>query len=805
MRYIFFVLVAFALSVNAQMVRTGTVADESIVIERDSSATVLKWFHLIENHGIVLSYNSSAIDLQEVVTLKKQNVPVPVLLEQLLSHYDYEIQTLPSRKILLKIKGIKSFRLGAKVMDGETHERLMGCMVKLTDESGKCWKTTTDSQGTFEQQLPTGRYTMNIVYFGYRPTNRLVALTQPTRLDVVMDQLETPLQEVTVSPSPLLDNINYKGAKHHSSLNSGDPMSQINGMPGILGSTVAGNFHVNGGQSDENLVLMDGISLYHFHHNNSLLAQFNDEAVKKVAFYDSFIPAKYEGRLSSVTDVNIKEGDTLVHHQTIDLTLPSASVTFEGPIVKKKLTYVVSARHSWIDFMEDLFSSQPKATRTFKDLLGKLSYRINDRTSIHGLVYQSKDQYNDSVDSKRIQNILEWSTSLYSINLNTKLGDKVSHQNSISYTTYTNKIYGPTIDIDAPVYINEGMKKFALKSDYSMPLDRQVNLSWGLNLSHEKFNLLASQDAVENNDQHVTQLSSYVNSNLKFSKHLEGSVALNFVGYFPKDHPHSFSLQPRFVVRYLPTTHNTLTLSFSRMEQFYHNICLGEIPLPTDLRMPSIDGFKPSSSLHVEMGWKHIRQHWSGSVSSFYKRRYHILGVRYNIAPEYEGWNKFIMEGNASSYGLKVHSMGVWDRWLMDLSYTFSRSNEWFDEYKDNQKTPTLHDVPHIFNFAVSYRLKKNSFFTLSGYVKSGTMQPVFDYESNSNSFISSRKRDPFNHRLDFNYSDSFHNKKGTIQFSYKVGLYNIVGNPKENEVLDLYSTETRKHCLPYFTLKLKF
>ena len=461
---------------------------------------------------------------------------------------------------------------------------------------------------------------------------------------------------------------------------------------------------------------MDGISFFHFHHNNSLLSQFNGDVVQKVSFYDGFIPARYEGRLSSVTDVRIKEGDSVRHHQTLSLTLPSGAVNFDGPIVKNKLTYVISGRHSWIDLMEDIFSSQPKATRTFKDVLGKLSYNINPRTSLHGLFYQSRDQYNDSVENYRVKKVLEWRNTLCSVTMKTQIANKISNQNSVAYTAYKNRIFAPIIAINSPIYVDEGIKKISVKSHFSTVLDQHSRLTWGFSLSNENFNLLASKDTVENNKQHVLQLSTYISSHLKIARRFDGGVALNVVGYMPKGHLEEVSLQPRFTFRYLPNNRNSFSFAFSRMEQFYHNICLGEIPLPTDLRMPSIDGIKPSSSLHIETAWKHTNPHWGSTLSSFYKRRYHILGVRYNVAPELEGWGRFIMEGNASSFGVKLHTLGVWNRWLLDLSYTYSRSYEWFEDYDNNKKNPTLHDLPHMFNYAVSYRL--NLYYSYRDYLK---------------------------------------------------------------------------------------
>ena len=799
---------AVFLSVNALNAQTqfqSTVAAEPIILDKDSTATVLNWFQSIEEKGVVLSYNSARIHLYERVKMKKNTYTIETFLHTLLERYDFET-CFVKKKIWLQVKGIKNIQVSGMVFDQNTKEPLEECIVTLETKNHERYAVLTDAHGMFRKTLPSDYFQLKTSYMGYRPYQRTILPTQAENIRIAMVQTAIPLSEVKVKNSPMTDVANYKGASGLLSVNENDPFAQIHALPGILSLSGNGDMHVNGGQNDENLILLDGVAIYHSHHNNALLSQFNGESVEKVSFFDSFIPAQYEGRLSSVTDVKIKGGNSLHHQQCIGLDLPSASLTLDGPIIKQKLTYMVSGRLSWIDFMKDLFSDDAKANRSFNDLTAKIAYQINDKLSVEGMAYRSKDTYKDSINQMENHKILGWENSLYVLSSHAALRNEITNTSSLSFSKYENSIYGPVINIHAPVYINEGMKNITFKSSFTKKLDNYIDLSWGLSASHEKYNLLASEDTVKNHYQHVTQISTYLNSKLKMTDRLSGSVALNFVSYIPKNNEKFFSIQPRFTLKYIVDKSNLFSVDFSRMEQFYHNICAGEIPIPTDLRMPSINGFKPSSSLHSELGWKHVNHHWRASISGFYKRRFQILGIRYQILhTEERGWNRFIMRGNAESYGIKLHSMNEWNRWKLDCSYTFSRSSEWFKDYDSNRKHPTLHDVPHIFHCASSYSVGKHAALSLGGYIKSGTLVNVYAEEGNtSGEFISSRERKKLNYRLDLNYSGSLSSQQHKLQWSYKVGLYNIIGNPKENEVLDLYSFETKKHCLPYFTLRLK-
>ena len=805
-KYLF--LLAFTViccTINAQTHIKSTAATESVTISKDSTATVLEWFNLIEKKGIVLSYNSTNINLHEKVKIKRNTYNIDKLLNSILDKYEFSASYI-SQKILLQIKGPKSIQISGFIYDKSTKEPLEGCIVKFGTKSNKTFYAITDSKGVFHKTLPYENYQLKTSYIGYEPYTRNLLNDIVQSMNIEMAQTAIPLNEVRVKNSPLSDIINYNGTSSILSVNDKDPFAQIYALSGIHGSSVSGDMHVNGGQNDENLILLDGISIYHSHHNNTLLAQFNGETVERISFFDSFIPAQYEGRLSSVTDVKIKGGNLLKHHQSLGMDLPSTSLTLDGPIIKNKLTYMISGRHSWIDFMKDLFSDDNRAGRTFNDLTGKLFYQINPKLTVEGLVYHSKDEYKDSIDNIQNHKILGWENSLYALSFHSEFPKGISNTSSISFSKYLNSIYAPAINIPSKSYISEGMKNTTIKSNFSKKVDNYIDMSWGLTMSHERFNLLASQDTVKNNFQNITQISAYLNSRIMLNDKLFGSVALNLVSYLPKNSKSFFSMQPRFTLKYAANDKNIFSIDFSRMEQFYHNICVGEIPIPTDLRMPSIDGFKPSSSIHGEFGWKHMGNNRRFDISSFYKRRYHILGIRYNILnTENEDWDRFIMKGNAESYGIKIHSVNQWKKWRLDCAYTFSRSVEWFEDYDKNKKNPALHDVPHIFRCATSYMVGKNSFLSLGGYAKSGTLANVYNEEEKiSGEFISNRQRRKFNYRLDLNYSSSMTSKHHRLKFSYKVGLYNIIGNPKENEVIDLYSIETKKHCLPYFSLNLK-
>ena len=801
----FIAFIAFIpIRMKAQHIEKIQNAEELLIIN-GSSATVFEWFKKLESNGISLSYNASKIDLNKQVTLSTQRTSVEKILELLLSQYEFNLHRTSENKILIQITGEKRVQLHGKIQDKETGESLYGYVVSLKDSKGKSYFSLANSNGFFSFKLPIGTYSLMTSYIGYYPHQENLTVTSDCFTTIKMKPQTLSIDEVTITPSIYNQATDSQSPINLLSVSNSNPFAFLGTLPGILGSSVQGDLHVNGGDSDENQILLDGIPLYHSRHNNSLLSQINGDAVSNISFFDSFIPAQYEGRLSSVTDVKLKQGNIHAHHQQLAIDMPAAAATFEGPIYKNKVSYMLSARHSWLDFMQNLLSDSKQTDRSFYDVTAKVSYQISPQTSVNGLIYHSQDSYNDTIQGSQKENILQWDNNLYALSLNTIFANKITNTSILSFTTHQNEVYAPILGIDLPMYIHEGMNRINLKSDYRINLDEYTALSWGIGLSHEKFNLLAEKDSIQNERQRVTQLSTYANVKLRISERLLGNVALNMVTYLPFNNPSHVSLQPRFTLRYFSDRRNIFSIDFSRMGQFYHNVGFGETPIPTDLRMPSIKGFKPRSAVHVEAGWQHAHTQWRYKISTYYKRRYHVLGIRYNILPEEEEWNQFIMAGNALSYGIKLHGVGSWNRWKINASYTYARSKEWFADYDNGKKHPALHDIPHNFTMSTSYRIKQNSFLTLGGYIKSGSWVNVFNEDIFSTEFISGRKRSSCNYRMDLSFASHREFSNTRLKLNYKLGLYNLIGNPKYYELLDLYSIETNKHCLPYFTLSLAF
>ena len=635
-----------------------------------SSATVLQWFGYIERQlDLTLSYNPSLIDLHKTCRISASGqMTVSQLLALVLEGYRFRTTFIPPRKLAIQIHRPQTYCLSGSVAEEGSGERLYGAVVVLDDGKEGKWHALTDADGRFRLYLPEGYYRMNISYMGYQPYTQPVRVDRDRTLRPALTPQLFEIAEVTVKSYKNGGELGELTPSNLLSFSGNDLFSQIWILPGVTGLPTGCNFQVDGGSSDENQLLLDGVPVYHPGHINSLLPVFNGDTVRSMVFHKGFFPTRLEGRLSSVTEVNLKEGNLQEHVRTLTLDMPAAGITLEGPILKDKLSYLVSARRSWLDFFDNLLSEDSRMNHSTYDYNAKLSYHLSPSSTLR----------------------------------------------------------------------------------------------------------------------------------------LMAQVGVHFVGYLPRHHRSYYSIQPRFSLKYQPAEKELLYLHFSRMEQFYHNLRFDYLSLPTDFRMPSIDGFRPRSSEHYEVGWKHFLENGQLDVSAYYKTRRHVVALSPDTSIEDARRDQYIMTGNGDSYGAKAYFYNTWKRWTLQLSYAYTRSREWFPRLEDRGKLPSLYDIPHQLGAALSCQIGRHSSLSLGGTVRSGRIIELDEFLDPlpANRFRTERERTRY--RLDAGYS--FRKDIGADKLLLlRLGLYNIVGNPSEEEVLSYYSVHWYGNCLPYASVSFKF
>lgn len=840
-----------------------------------SSASVLKWFGYIEKAcKVSISYNVTALDVNRICSIDKPaSMTISQLLDIILKDYKYTATVAPGRKILIRIDNTEEYPLTGIITDNTSSEKLYGAVVTFTGQNGEKSNCITNEHGVFNIRLKEGSYRMEVFYIGYNNYSSNISLCKPAQMNASLQPTAFEIDEVTVRSYRNESEFSEVSPSGMLSFSGNDLFSQIWILPGVTGTPTGSNFMVDGGSFDENLILLDGVPVFHPGHINPLQPQFNGDVIKNVIFHKGFFPTRLEGGLSSVTEFNLKDGNKKEHIRTLSIDMPAASLTLEGPVLKDKMSYVLGVRRSWLDFFDRLLSEGNRQNHYSFDINAKLSYSLSANSGLKFLAYSTYDEFKFPLYTEKAIPVVKWNNKIFKLSYNGQWGN-LGNNTSVYYSSHSNSAnadvlgfqYDDTINdalidgindgiidgitdeiadvitdgitegttdginnetdsdfnedtgdgnyeynAEAPKFISSGIKTVNISTDFSFSPENIYSARWGLRYSRELYNLMASGNSTATKNVGVNQFSLFYDNSLRITDNLNTRIGVHFVGYLPEKSRNFYSIQPRMSVNYFISNNNLLYLNFSKMEQFYHYLSINGLSLPTDFRMPSIDGFKPRSSEHYEAGWKFNFNSGKNSsagngrleLSAFYKTRRNVVAVNPESMSDNSGWNNYIMSGSGESYGVKLYLFYNLSRWTTQFSYTYSRSLEWFDACKELGKLPSLYDIPHYLATSVSYKTSKRSSLSLGCIMKSGKIIASDYWFEDDRELGFRQQREEFNYRIDagYTYKKDFGNKLLLLRF----GLYNILGNPPEEDVINFYSVKWSSHCLPYGSISFRF
>ncbi|MCR5076623.1 MAG: TonB-dependent receptor [Prevotella sp.] len=802
------------------------VAEEVIRVEA-SSATVRTWFGLIEREGrLVLSYNPSLIDMDERVAITVPGrMRVGQLLAILLRGYDYRLIPMPGRKILIQVHSSRPptvspvqkkpvrqseaeqetvYDLAGTVSEDGSGERLLGATITVSDRKGEHHYAVTDHNGFFNVNVPAGECQLRVSYIGYAPSEQVLAVTADRMLEVSLTPIPFQIKAVSVQRRKSREELDEVAPSNMIAFSNADLFSQIHILPGVAASSANMDINVAGGSADENLFLLDGFPVYNPGHINSMLSLFNGDALKSVSFYNGFIPTQFEGRLSSVTDVRLRDGNKQQFVNTLSLDMPSASAVFEGPVLRNRLSYLVGGRCSWLDFFDSFTSEDNRLNHSFHDFNAKLSYNLDSVTSVSLSAYNSADDYH-MPDDDRSQSMLHWNNQLYALHFSTLISPKVSNATSLAYSIHATRANPYDYGYDSVSTLRSSIRSLFVNTEFTYSPGQLYTMRWGMKGTLEKYELAAFGLNLQNTWEPIKQLSLFYDNRIRVAHWLFAQVGVNYVRYIPTHSPICNSIQPRLSLKAAWGNSDLFHLSLSRMEQFFHHVRLTDLVTPFDFTMPSIEGFKPSTATHLELGWKHFTRNGVLELSAYYKYRTNVLALRPDVYVEDSQWAKYIMAGNGDSRGVSLYYRDRWWHLSWQLSYTLSKSREWFPELTSVGKLPSLYDFPHVLNGALSLDIGRTSLLTLGGNLHSGkVLFDSVDYEEEADPLLSFRNhREPLRYRIDASYT--FHKEFRRSRLLLRVGLYNILGNPSEDELFYYFSVKIKDHCVPFGTVSFKF
>lgn len=705
------------------------------------------------------------------------------------------------------------------VYDELTDEPLANVSVFLQNLSSEIdIGVSTNEEGAFALAVKQGSYQVTCSRIGYqsyidtitvnqtqRITIRLVEQIQNLEEVTILEQKEViqfndPLNSITVPQSILLKMPRFTGET--------DVMKTMQFLPGVSqGTEGSSGIYVRGGDPGQNLVLVDGVPVYNFYHIFGFFSTISSEAVSQMQLYKGGVSGRYEGRLSSVINVNLKEGSQNQSKGRFSLSPIAGTFYLEGPVKKDKASFIFTGRRTWLDALSALANMQGnnKAGFNFHDVSGKVNYDLTDNQTLNFSIYHSRDKFFDRYRSTDLNTDFgfKWHNTLLNVNHDWKISSILQLNSAISSSDFVFQRTESTTSNGETDYrkINTTVRDFTAKSKVNGLIGKYHSLSAGLELTQRVFDPGVSMSfsnqsqVIDNSYGEQTHMMSVFAEDFIQLNRLELLASVRQTLYTPETG--SFlDLQPHALVRYRFSDHLALKATFDHTTQYLHLLTSTQLGQPTDIWVPATQEAPPSRSEQYMIGTEYntVNEAFSLSVEAYWKTMEGLIEYKDGasfIYGDQENWEDKVVIGAGKSYGIEV-LMSKNKGWLTGwLAYTISRTNRLFNELNSGSPFPFKYDRTHVADVVAMYALSDQSSLSATFSYRTGSTLtlPVATYQANNLPFwpwrggVSGNKqslmeernnfRMPEYHRLDISYQHTKPLKKNRER-TWAVSVYNV-------------------------------
>ncbi len=754
--------------------------------------------------------------------------------------------------------GQDKFTISGYIEDAKTGEKLIeGNVWDDVSNSG----TTSNLYGFYSITLPKDTVKISFSYMGYatqsfelfldKDITLNVPLSDDLTLDVVtvtaesaekienetqMSKVEVPIEQIKKIP-PLLGEV--------------DVLKAMQLLPGVQsGGEGTSGLYVRGGSPDQNLILLDGVPVYNVSHLFGFFSVFNADAIKNVTLTKGGFPARYGGRLSSVLDISMKEGNLREYHGEGSIGIIASKLTLEGPIVKEKTSFLVSARRTYIDLLARPFIKQQLDGETtgyyFYDLNAKINHKFNDKHRLYASAYTGKDVFYLNITDSNYEEKggFDWGNITSALRWNWMINNQLFANTTLTYSRYrfdvgtesTETDNGETFSFAAKYF--SGIEDFAAKIDFDYMPDPNHYIRFGANAIHHTFSPGALQYQIEDGDNfnldtiigtsdtRAWEYFAYIEDDLKIGDNFSANIGFHFSAFTVNNKTY-YSPQARIGARYLLPKSFALKASYAMMTQYIHLLTNEGIGLPTDLWVPSTENITPQDSWQVALGLaKTFGTEYEVSIEGYYKKMNNLLSYKEGASFfSFSDWQTKVTQGVGDSYGVEFFVQKKKGNTTGWLGYTLSWNNRQFEEINSGKEYPFKYDRRHDLSIVLSHSF--NDKISVSGTWVYGTGNSITLNEVRYLSFNPNNNNPGLNeqdeievpgsknnyrmdayHRLDIGID--FRKEKKRYERTFSLGAYNLYSRKNPFYIYYNSSENTFKQVsifpiIPYFTYKFKF
>lgn len=806
----------------------------TLIVRKQSLEEVIR--KIGDEGKILFSYNPQTLPLGLVITLKAKNKTVREVLDLVLKKNGINYFVLENQVVLKinhKDEADKSrektavavkHTLSGYLKDKASGEVLIGANVYIRDTHVG---TTTNAYGFYSLTLPANPYHLVFSYVGYKDFLMETDLQQDEEATIEMETTTLPIKEVEIQGKNRQEEIrnNSPGEFRFSSKTLSrlpgfagdlDIIKSLQAVPGIKsygdGSSL---FYVRGGNSDQNLILIDEAPIYNPSHLFGFFSVLAPDAINEMTVFKGDFPAKYGGRLSSVIDIKARNGNLKRFGFSGNIGPYASELTVEGPIVKDKGSFILSGRISTMNWLNNLTSSLKSINILFYDVNAKINYKLNTNNRLYLTFFYGYDRFGQTNESSYPTSGMSWNNMAGTFRWNHTFSNKLFSNTTICYSLYHYYLY---IDNEQKDVWNSAISGLTFKTDFTWYLNPKNTLRAGLEVTDH--NSDPGNVSLPNNQAdpvaspiakyHSMEYDFYLGNDQSFGKRISISYGIrlpvwqdlgpttvyNFDGYhhvIDSSHVSNlatysvfFSPEPRINIRYLLNESSSLKASYSRTTQFLQVLSNSVSPFTSlEVWVPCGPNINPQKADQVSMGYytQVFRTKLNFSAEIFYNMYHNHIDYKdhanllFNKLLEGE-----IRNGKAHSYGIEVMLKKTETDFTGWIGYTYSRTFVQTPEVNAGQEYPAFYDRPHNVCIYLSYASGKHWVFSANWiYMTGGAITtPVgfFYYNGYSIPVYGDRNNDrlPDYHRLDLSLKWTLSKPEKRYQHSIILTLYNAYG-----------------------------
>lgn len=711
------------------------------------------------------------------------------------------------------------FTISGTVRIKKTGETVIGASIRAGDAG-----TFSNDYGFYSISLAKGNYTIAISAVGMLVYSRHIALDKHITLNVALEEEPKTLDDITItaiskarslsSPQMGIEKLSTKEIRNIPVLlGERDVLKTVQLLPGIKAAGEGNSgFFVRGGAADQNLILLDEATVYNASHLLGFFSTFNSDAIKDVTVYKGGMPAQYGGRLSSVLDIKMNDGNNQDYNVSGGIGLISAKLNVEGPVQKNRSSFLITGRRTYADMFLKLSgdSSLKNNTLYFYDLNAKLNYDIGDKDRLYLSGYFGKD-----VLAAGQTFGLDWGNATGTLRWNHIFNSKLFSNTSLIFSNYN---YNISIRSGANEFdIFSQIRDLNLRQEFQWYLNNKNNIRFGLNSVHHtirpgEVRPVSDQSAI--NLALLQKRYSWENA-LYFTNTWKAAAKLSFTygmrltlfsilgkgdfydvngegdvtdtlsygkGAFVKTYVNP---EPRIAASYQLNGTSSVKASYVRNVQNLHLISNSTTSSPTDKWVASTNIIRPEISDLFAIGY--YKNLWDSryelTAETYYKTMQHQIDYRdgANVFINSDAIETQLLFGKGRAYGMELQFKKKAGKFTGWLSYTLSKTEKKIEGINNNKWYNARQDRTHDLSLVASYQLGKK--WTLSAnwiyYTGNAVTFPAGKYSINNQTYFYYTDRNayrmPSYHRLDIGATWLLKQRK---RFSSELGfsLYNAYG-----------------------------